>query len=61
MSQSFPIQEGDRAYVRQGLHKGHMEVVLDLRNPLLEVLLEEVLKLTGEFDTGGSATDHDHV
>lgn len=38
-----------------------MEVVLDLRNPLLEILLEEVLELTSELDTGRSTANHDHV
>lgn len=48
-------------YVRESLDQGDVEVVLDLGNPLLQVLLEEVLDLTGELDTGGTTANHDHV
>lgn len=38
-----------------------MEVVRDVGNPFLEITVEEVLKLTSEFDTGRATTDDDHV
>ena len=38
-----------------------MEVVGDFRDPFLEILFEEVLQFTGEFDAGGAAADDDHV
>ena len=47
--------------VGQGLDEGDVELLLDLGNPLLQVGVEEVLELTGELDTSGASTDHDHV
>lgn len=47
--------------VGESLNKGDLEGVLDLGEPLLQIGVEEVLELTGEFDTSGSTTDNDHV
>ena len=47
--------------VGQRLDQRHLEVVLDLWQPLLQVRVEKVLQFTGEFDTGRTATDDDHV
>lgn len=48
-------------HVGKSLNKGDLEVLLDLRNPLLEILLEEVLDLTSELNTSGATTDDNHV
>lgn len=45
----------------KGLDEGDAEVANNLRNPLLEVVLEEILKLASEFDTSGATTDDNHV
>lgn len=47
--------------VRKGFDKRDMEIVSDFRDPFLEVLLEEVLELASEFDTGGTTAHDDHV
>ena len=41
-----------RKNVREGFDKSHMEMVRDLRHPFLEILLEKVLQLASELDTG---------
>ena len=38
-----------------------MEVIGDFRDPFLEILLEEILKFTSEFDTSRTSTNNDHV
>jgi hypothetical protein len=47
--------------IREGFDKGDVEVVLDLRQPLLQIRVEEVLELSGEFDTCWPAAYNDHV
>lgn len=47
--------------VGQSFDEGDLEVLLDFRNPLLQVILEEVLQLTGELDTSRATTNHNHV
>ena len=47
--------------IRKRLHKRNMEVVLDFRNPLLQVFLKEVLKLTSELHTCWTTTDNHHM
>jgi hypothetical protein len=48
-------------YVGQSLYESDMEVFSDIRNPFLEIVVEEVLQLTSELDTGGTTADDDHV
>ena len=38
-----------------------MEVLSDLWDPLSQVLGEEILEFAGEFDTGWSTANDDHV
>lgn len=38
-----------------------MEVVLDFRNPLFQVVVKEILQFTSELDTCGTTTNHNHV
>jgi hypothetical protein len=38
-----------------------MEIVLDFRNPFLQILLEEILELASKLDTSGTTSDNDHV
>lgn len=38
-----------------------MEVVLDFRNPLAQIVFEKVLELAGKLDTGGTTADNNHV
>lgn len=38
-----------------------MEVILEFGNPLAKVVLEEILKFTGEFHTCWATADHNHV
>lgn len=38
-----------------------MEIILDFRNPPLQVIVKEVLQLTSKLDTGGATADHNHV
>ena len=47
--------------VGQSLDKGNVEVVLNLGNPLLEIVVEEILELTGELNTSGTTTNDNHV
>merc|ERR1712093_166858 len=47
--------------VGKSLDQSDLELVTNLRNPLLDILVEEVLELTGEFDTSRSTTDNHHV
>lgn len=47
--------------IGEGFDQSDMEIVFDLRNPLEQILLEEILELAGEFDAGGTTTDDDHV
>lgn len=47
--------------IGESLDQGDMKIVLDLRNPLEQIFLEEILELAGEFDTGGATTDDNHV
>lgn len=47
--------------VGESLDEGDVEVVGDFRDPFLEILLEEVLELAGEFDTCGTTAYDDHV
>jgi hypothetical protein len=48
-------------YIRQSLDKGYVEIVLNLRNPLAQVILEKVLQLARKFDTGGTTANNNHV
>jgi hypothetical protein len=47
--------------VGESLDESDVEVVLDFGNPLLQVIVEEILKFTGEFDTSGATANHNHV
>lgn len=47
--------------VGQSFDQSNVEVVLNLGNPLLQIIVEEILKLTSELDTSGATTDDDHV
>jgi hypothetical protein len=38
-----------------------MEIVLDFRNPLAQIVLEKVLELAGKLDTGRTTADNNHV
>lgn len=38
-----------------------MEVVLNLRNPLPQILFEEVLEFTSKLDTGRATANDNHV
>lgn len=49
------------SYIGQGFDQGHMEVVLDFRNPLAQIVLEKVLELAGKLDTGRTSADDNHV
>ena len=48
-------------HVGQGLDKSDVEVVLDIGNPLLKVVVEEILDFTGELDTSGATTNDNHM
>lgn len=47
--------------VGKSLDQGDLEAVGNLGDQTLDVLLEEVLKLTGELDTSGATTNDNHV
>merc|ERR1712093_335126 len=47
--------------VGESLDQSDLELVTDLWNPLLDILVEEVLELTSEFNTSRSTTDDNHV
>jgi len=47
--------------VGQSFDQSNVEVVLNLGDPLLQIIVEEILKLTSELDTSGATTDDDHV
>lgn len=47
--------------VGEGFHEGHVELVRDVGDPFAEVVFEEVLQLSGEFDTGRTTTDDNLV
>jgi len=47
--------------VGKSLNEGDLEAVANLRDQLLDILLEEVAKLSSELDTGRATTNNDHV
>ena len=50
-----------RKDIGEGLDEGDVEVIGDFRNPLLKILLEEILEFTSKFNTSGTSTNDDHV
>ena len=49
------------SYTGEGFNKSDTELIGDFGHPGLEVVLEEVLKLTSELDTSRATTDNNHV
>jgi len=48
-------------YTGKGLNESDTELIGNFGHPGLEVVLEEVLELTSELDTGRATTNDDHV
>lgn len=48
-------------HIRQSFDQGDLEIRRDLRNPLLQVALKEVLEFAGKLDSSRATTDNDHM
>lgn len=48
-------------YTGKGLNESNAELIGNFGHPGLEVVLEEVLELTSELDTGRATTNDNHV
>ena len=62
VSKSAHDQSGiTMTYTGKGLNESDTELIGNFGHPGLEVVLEEVLELTSELDTGRATTNDDHV
>jgi hypothetical protein len=51
----------EMTYVGESFDESDVKVFSDVWNPLLEIVVKEVLQFSGEFNTSWSTTDHDHM
>ena len=57
----FRKERGGCMHVWQGFHECDVEILLDVGDPLPQVLVEEILKLAGKLNTCGSTANYNHV
>jgi hypothetical protein len=48
-------------YIRESFDERNMKFVTDFRNPFLEILLKEILKLAGKLDSSRTAANYNHM
>ena len=57
----FWKEGGGCTHVWQGFHECDGEVLLDIGDPLPQVIVEEILKLASKLDTCGPTANYNHV
>ena len=55
------MSTGLGTYIRESFNQGDMELIRNIRNPFLQVILEEVLQLRGELNPCWATSDDDLI